>query len=36
MTMLRRVVRGLALLLRVDMCLAITMAAALVVFVALR
>ena len=34
--MLRRTVRGLAFVLRVDMCLAITMATALVVFVALR
>jgi hypothetical protein len=36
MTMLGRIVRGLAFLLRLDMCLAIAMAAALVVFVALR
>jgi hypothetical protein len=34
--MLRRVTRGLAFLLRVDMALAITMATALFVFVALR
>ena len=36
MRMLRRVMRGLAFLLRLDMCLAIAMAAALIVFVALR
>ena len=36
MTMLRRVARGLAVLVRVDMALAITMAAALFVFVTLR
>jgi hypothetical protein len=36
MTMLRRVTRGLAFLLRVDMALGILMTAALVVFVALR
>jgi len=36
MTMLRRMARGLTFLLRVDMCLGIAMAAALVVFVALR
>jgi hypothetical protein len=36
MTMLRRVTRCLTVLLRVDMALAITMAAALFVFVALR
>jgi hypothetical protein len=36
MTMLGRTLRGLAFLLRVDMCLAVALAAALVVFVALR
>jgi hypothetical protein len=36
MTMLRRAARGLAFLLRIDMGLAIAMAAALFVFVALR
>jgi hypothetical protein len=36
MTMLRRVARGLAFLLRVDMALGILMTAALLVFVALR
>jgi len=36
MTMLRRITRGLAFLLRVDMAFAISMAAALLLFVALR
>jgi hypothetical protein len=34
--MLRRIMRGLTVLLRVDMCLGIAMAVVLVVFVALR
>jgi hypothetical protein len=36
MTMLRRAARGLAFLLRLDMALGVAVAAALVVFVALR
>jgi hypothetical protein len=36
MTMLKRMIRGIAFLVRLDMALAIAMAAALVVFVALR
>ena len=36
MTMLRRVARGLAVLMRVDVALSIAMATALLLFVALR